>query len=366
VGKRITVFILSLTGNSTKRIILGFLCIGALLSMWLTDMAVAAILMPLGRAILREEGVKPRESNFGKALMIACAWGPIIGGIATPAGCAPNPITIGFLKEMAGVDITFPLWMLYGVPASLLLIIPGWLILLVFFPPEIPTLTKNRDELRREHREHPALSRDEVVTVVIFLLTIVLWIASPALEGLIGIPVPITMAVLLTSSLLFLPGLTSVSWREVEEDISWSGIILVVAGISVGMMLYKTGAARWLSVVLLSGLGGLSPYLRILVIILIVSLLKITFSSNSVTATIVIPLIIALAKNLGLDVVDTAIPAALTSSLAFILVTSTPTNVIPYSAGYFSIADLAKAGTIMTLVSSPIVALVIHVVGSLP
>ena len=107
LGKRITLFLLSHTGNSTRAVLLGFLCIGALLSMWLSNMAVAAILMPLAREILTDEGVKPLKSNFGKSLLIACAWGSAIGGIGTPAGAGPNPLAIGFLKEMAGIDISF-------------------------------------------------------------------------------------------------------------------------------------------------------------------------------------------------------------------------------------------------------------------
>ena len=77
IGKRISVYILSKTGNSTSRILLGFLIVGPLLSMWMTAMAAAAILMPLAVTILQEEKMEPMKSNFGKALMIACAWGPV-------------------------------------------------------------------------------------------------------------------------------------------------------------------------------------------------------------------------------------------------------------------------------------------------
>jgi sodium-dependent dicarboxylate transporter 2/3/5 len=333
--------------------------------MWVTDMALAAILMPLGKALLEEEKVKPLRSNFGRALMISCAWGPLIGGIGTPAGCGPNPIAIGFLKEMAGVDLSFLRWMAYGVPSALLLIVPAWLILLFIFPPEISHLRRHKNELKKEFQNLPPMHRDEIVTVVVFILTVSLWILTPFLESRLYMEIPISMVILLTSALLFLPGLTGVKWKDIEKDISWSGIILVVSGISLGMMLYNTGAAEWLSILLLRGLADVGLFLRILLIILIVSLLKIFLSSNTVTATIIIPIIIALSKSLGLDALGLALPAAITSSLAFILVTSTPTNVIPYSAGYFSISDLAKAGIVMTIVSSPIVALVIYLIGRL-
>ena len=97
---------------------------------------------------------------------------------------------------------------------------------------------------------------------------------------------------------------------------------------------------------------------------MIVMILKIALSSNSVTATIVIPIMIALADNLGLDALSIALPASITASLAFILVTSSPTNVIPYAAGYFSIRDFARAGIVMTLVTTVIVTFVIFIVGN--
>ena len=170
---------------------------------------------------------------------------------------------------------------------------------------------------------------------------------------------------MLTSSLFFFPGISTVSWKKVEKTIGWDGILLVVTGISLGMMLYKSGAANWLSVLLLGGIEGMHPFLQVFLVVLIVSFLKIALSSNTVTATIIIPIMIALAQNIGIAPLTIAMPAALTASMAFILVTSSPTNVIPYSAGYFSIKDMAVAGVIITFIASAIVAVVIFGVGSL-
>lgn len=364
LGKRIGVWILSKTGNSTKSIVFGFIFTGTILSMWITNMAVAAMLMPLAVAILEEEGIKPLKSNFGRALLIACAWGSIIGGIATPSGAGPNALAIGFIKDMAGIDVTFGMWMLYGVPAALLMAPAAWFVLMLFFKPEMTHLAKSKEDLRKEFEELPPMDREEKVTTVLFLLTVVLWLGSPLLERWLGIDIPISMPVLFTSCLFFLPKVSRIPWKDIEPQVSWSGIILIVSGISVGMMLYATGAARWLSVVLLSGIGSLPSFLMVFVIVLMISLLKIIFSSNTVTATIIIPIMIELAVSLGLPVMSVAIPASLVASLAFILVTSSPTNVIPYSAGYFSIADFAKSGLVMTLFGSVILSLVVFGIGS--
>ena len=365
LGKRISMFILSLTGNKTKNILMGFLITGMLLSMWITDMAVAAMLMPLAKSILEEEGVKPLKSNFGRALMISTAWGSIIGGIGTPAGCGANPLAIGFLKEMAGIEVSFVDWMIYGVPSAILLIVPSWFILMKFFKPEMTHLKKSKEELKAAYKALPKMDHEEKVTIVLFLLTVTLWLFSPLLETLLGIAIPISMPVIFTACLFFFPGMSNIHWKKIENDISWNGIILVVSGISLGLMLYNTGAALWVSTVLLGGIGTIPTLIQIFAIVVIVSMLKIIFSSNTVTGTIIIPIMIALAQSLGLNALSITMPAAITASLAFILVTSTPTNVIPYSAGYFSIKDMAKAGTVLTIISSTIVAVTLLGIGKI-
>jgi len=224
-------------------------------------------------------------------------------------------------------------------------------------------LTKTRVELRAEYDALPSMDRTERVTTVIFTLTVLLWLTTPLLQTVLGISIPISMPVLLTGSLFFFPGVGRIPWKEVEEEISWSSILLIVSGISLGMMLYRSGAAQWLAVAFLGGIGSVGPFVQVFLVVLIVSFLKIFLSSNTVTATIIIPIMITLAASTGIAPLSITIPAALTTSMAFILVTSTPTNVIPYSAGYFSIRDMALAGTVMTLVAAPIVAAVIFVVG---
>jgi sodium-dependent dicarboxylate transporter 2/3/5 len=155
------------------------------------------------------------------------------------------------------------------------------------------------------------------------------------------------------------------SWKEAEHDVEWGGILLIVAGLSLGMTIYDTGAARWLAWVLLGGLGSIPEPIRPFTIVIAVAFLHLMFSSNTVTSTIIIPLLVALAGDLTLDVWEVVAPAAFTSSLAFILVTEGPTTIIPYTAGYFSIRDLAKAGVWMTLFAAAAVAIAVMLTNGL-
>ncbi|TXT50315.1 MAG: solute carrier family 13 (sodium-dependent dicarboxylate transporter) member 2/3/5 [Spirochaetes bacterium] len=365
LGKRISAVILSITGNDTRLIILGFLITGVVLSMWITDMAVAAMLMPLARAILQEEAVTPMKSNFGKGLMISVAWGALIGGIGTPAGTGSNPIALQFLSTMAGINLSFLDWMAYGVPSAILLIAPAWGVLLLFFPPEMKRLKVSREDLKIQLKSMPAMHREEKITLSIFILTVLVWVFTPLIQDLIGMQIEISLPALIAATLFFLPGMSRTKWKDIESEIDWAGIILIVSGLSLGTYLYKTGAAEWLAVSLLGRIGEVPLFMQIFLVTLSVCLLKVVFSSNTVTATILIPLIIGLGKALNMDVTAITLAAGLTSSLAFILVTTTPTNVIPFNTGYFSIKDMAKAGLALTVVASLIITPVFMVVGAL-
>ena len=354
LGSRLVLQVLRAVGTRTDRVLLGFLVVGALLSMWITDMAVAALLLPLGVGVLRDAGLKPRESNFGRALMIACAFGPLIGGIATPAGTGANLAAVGYLRELAGLEISFLRWMAYGVPAALLMIPLAWRILLWAFPPELVRLPLSSDDIARRARALGRPSRLEIWTLIVFGLTIGTWLATPLLAELTGgrIDPPIQAVALLGGLLLFLPGLEVQTWKEAQQDMDWGGVILIVAGLSLGVMVFETGAASWLAQVLLGRLGDVPTAAQPFVIVVVVASLHLLFSSNTVTGTIIMPILIALAQVLELDVWTIAAPAAFTSSLAFILVTESPTNVLPYSAGYFSIRDMAKVGVVMTVAAA--------------
>jgi sodium-dependent dicarboxylate transporter 2/3/5 len=226
-------------------------------------------------------------------------------------------------------------------------------------------LKKSKAELMEDFKDQPKMNHEQRVTIFLFFLTILLWVTSPILEKLLDMSIPISLPVVFTSCLFFFPGMSRIKWKEIERDISWSGIILVVTGIALGLMLYNTGAAMWVSSALLGGIGNVPMLVQIFAIIIIVSMLKIVFSSNTVTGTIIIPIIIAMAETLGRSPLAVTMPAAITSSLAFILVTSSPTNVISYSAGYFTIKDMAKAGVVLTLVSSIILSVALFFIGKI-
>ena len=358
LGTRLTYVVLLRVGTRTDRVLLGVLIAGTLISMWITDMAVAAMLLPLGVGLLRDAGLRPGESNFGRSLMIATAFGPLIGGIATPAGTAANIVALGQLKQLAGTDVSFWRWMLLGVPASLVMIPFAWWILRWLFPPEIERLPISVEAIRGRLRELGPLRHAETRTLLVFAVVVALWLIEPLIEQWSGgrIAFPVEAVGLAGGVALFLPGIAVLTWKEAEAGIDWGGLMMIVAGLSLGLAVFDSGAARWLAWVLLGQITSVPDALRPFVIVLAVAGLHLLFSSNTVTASIIIPILVALATDLHLDPWTTVAPAAFTSSLAFVLVSEGPTTIIPYSSGYFSIRDMAKAGIWMTLAAAVCVA----------
>ncbi|MDP2791022.1 MAG: DASS family sodium-coupled anion symporter [Rectinemataceae bacterium] len=363
LAKRFSLFVLSLTGNSTRAIIFGFLAAGAFLAMWITALASSAMLMPLALGILQDEGEEPGQSRFGKALMIAVAWGALLGALGTPAGSGSNPIALRFLSEIAHYNIGFLDWMALGIPTLLLLLPLAWLVIILFFPPEKPRLSRGREEIRREFSSQKPLSRQEIATGIIFALTILVWLVSPSLGKILGIKIPISMGALLAIVLLFLPGSAGFAWKDIQKDIDWAGILLIATGICLGMSLYNSGAASWVSAAILGGIGGLPAFWRLVAVVLGVFIIKVVFSSNTLTGTIIVPLVLALGTTLSIDARLLALAAGFASNLAVILVTTSPVNVIPYTTGYFTIKDMAKAGIILALAAAFAIALVFSLLG---
>ena len=349
LADRFTSTIISRTGFQSRKIVFAFIATGAFLSMWIVNMSVAAILLPMAVALLRKVNQKPLESNFGRALLISVAWGPAIGGITTPVGNGANIVALGYLRELAGIPINFLTWMVVGVPAALMTLPLAYLILVKVFPPE-DIFPDDANSISEIDAVPSKLAAAEWKALVIFTLAVMFWLGDPLLQHVSGISIPIEVVALGAAVALFLPGIKILTWKEAQGNIDWGSIILIAAGLSLGMIVFETGAARWLALLAFYPLGTLGPFLRIFLAVLIVEVLKVFFSSNTVTGVILVPIVIALAASFGVNPWYLAGPVAIATSMAFILVTSSPTNVIPYAAGYFSIQDFARAGILLTLI----------------
>jgi sodium-dependent dicarboxylate transporter 2/3/5 len=337
--------------------------------MWITALAAAALMLPLARSLLEDEGERPGESRFGRSLMMAVAWGPLIGALAAPSGSGSNPVALRFLAEIGGLELGFLDWMAFGVPTAALLLPIAWLVLMALSPPERRTLRTDAAKAAAAHgrglNQRIPLSRDEKAVAVVFLAVIACWLAAPSLASILGFKPSIGMVAALGASAIFLPGVTSLQWKDLEKSMDWAGVLLIATGVSLGTALYRSGAAAWVAGIAFGGIGSLAPFWRLFAVAVGVLVVKVVFSSNTLTGTIIVPLVLALGPALGLDMRLAALAAGFTANLAVLLVTTSPVNVLPWTTGFFSIKDMAVAGLALAPAAAVIIAAVLSLVGPL-
>lgn len=344
--------ILSYMGENTDRIVLGMMLSTALLSMWIPNTAAAAIMAPVAVGMLELINAEKGKSNIGKMMMIGVAYAATIGGVGTPVGTPPVPITMRNVKEATGYDITFAQWMAWGVPIALVLTLLAWGLLKTFFPPEVKVIPGGRSIVERELSKIGSLDRRQKMTLAIFGVAVILWLMDSFYPLL---PNWTYIASLIIIILYLIPGVGTLSWDEVSREADWGVLFLIAGGLALGGGLRETGLVRMLADFIATGLTGTSPYIVNIIIALVTGFSVTVFCSITATSSAFVPVALAIASSLGIDARFTGIVAGIASCFAFLLPANTPPNAIAYSYGYFKNYEMAKVGVVMTILSSIVI-----------
>ncbi|WP_338824075.1 Sodium-dependent dicarboxylate transporter SdcS [Moorella humiferrea] len=357
LGKRITYLLLALSGTKVSRVIGIYFLVSFVISMFVTDVAVVAMMLPIVIGLLQSVDAKPGESNLGRGLMMAIMFGSTLGGICTPSGVASNVITMSFLNK-AKIGVTFLDWTAIATPIFAVVSLISWWLILKLFPPEIKELPYGKEIIRKELKDMGPWSTEEITTLAVFLIAVVLWLTGTWNK------LPIALVSLLILGLLAMPGIgVFKKWSDVEKHLEWGALMLVVGGFALGLAASQSGLAQWVAEHALKPMAKLPLALQPFAITLLVAVDSLGFSSFTAAASVNVPFIIAYAQQNGLPVLALAMAAGFASSTHFILVTESPSFVLPYAYGYFSFKDLFKIGVILTLVSAIAIALGLIVAG---
>jgi sodium-dependent dicarboxylate transporter 2/3/5 len=362
-------------GASGPRILVVYGAVATGLSMWISNTATTAMMFPIGLSIvahLARTGV--RIQRFAIAMMLMTAFGPSIGGMATPVGTPPNLIGIGMLERIVGVDITFFQWMALGVPTVVLLyaFLCG-----LFYATTVRGVRVGegstglvKDELARLG----PLSRAERNVLVAFAVTVLLWVA-PGLVAIAGAgdsafarayaaSLPEGVAAMAGAILLFV---LPVDWRarrftltwDEAVRIDWGIVFLYGGGLAMGELAFSTGLAEAMG----KGITSWLPSHGTLALTLLFTGSAIVLSettSNTASANMIVPIAIAVSQAAGVRVIEPAVGATLGASMGFMMPISTAPNAIVYSSGYVPITAMMKYGILLDLAAFvTIVALVL-------
>jgi solute carrier family 13 (sodium-dependent dicarboxylate transporter), member 2/3/5 len=367
------------------RMLAGLGLVTALLSMWVSNTATTAMMLPIGLGVLGalhqvrglNDGtpgpMNARSWTYATGMMLMIAYAASIGGIGTPVGSPPNLIGIGLIRRTTGVEISFLQWMGLGIPMFIFMG-AGLFLLLYWLHPAAPETVKTAfgtrsssmaDYLKRERAQLGPWTRAQVNTLVVFGLAVVLWVTP----GILALPIwgeaafgglmrawagwftarlPEAVVALLAAVLLFaLPvnlrrGEFTLTWDQAVQ-IDWGTILLFGGGLALGTLMFETGVARAMGEAL-TGRVGLSSVWVLTGISIALGIILSEATSNTASANMVIPVVIGISQSVGISPIPPALGACLGASYGFMLPVSTPPNAIVYGSGLVSLPSMMRAG----------------------
>jgi sodium-dependent dicarboxylate transporter 2/3/5 len=370
-------------GASPSRLLLAFGLISAAISGWISNTATTAMMFGIGMSILRvlylrqQSGELRLDPRWATGLMLMTSFAASIGGLATPIGTPPNVIGLGFIRAELGVQIPFFSWMLLGVPTVIVLFTTLFFTLRALSPAGVARLPGGASVAREGLATLGAWSTGERSALAAFLVTVMLWVLPGIIALVRGADDPTTLAVqralpegvaaLLGATLLFLlpgaPGQRALSWAEAAK-IDWGVVLLYGGGFALGTLAFQTGLAEAIG----RGVTGWIPNsgeMGLLIMGTLVAVLLSETTSNTASANMVVPVVIAIATSSGVDPLLPALGATMGASLGFMLPVSTPCNAIVYGSGMIPLARMMRAGLILDIVGVVVVVVVVSVIGPL-
>jgi sodium-dependent dicarboxylate transporter 2/3/5 len=348
--RRIALHMVNLFGGSSARsLVFGFMTASAALSMWISNTATTLMLLPVALAVLERA-----ERKLAIPLLLGIAYAASIGGLGTPIGTPPNLIFMQVYEDQFGLAPTFPQWMSWGLPVVVLMIpLTGlWLTRNVRL--------SNKVELPPVGHWLPAEKR----VLTLFVLTALAWVTRQAPFGgwstWLGLPGAndASVALLAVIVMALTPdgnGGKLLKWESASK-IPWGVLILFGGGIAIALAFMQSGLAEIIGAQL-SGLAKIPVWVMLLLICLVVTFLT-EVTSNTATASLLMPLLAAVSIGMDIDPYLLMIPAALSASCAFMLPVATAPNAVVYGSGKLTIRDMAKAGFALNLVGALVITLI--------
>lgn len=358
--------------KSPMRVLLAFGIISGVSSMWISNTATTAMMLPIGIGVLHAmrdvgsgAGVDKMShgdyKKFATALMLMIAYGSSVGGIATPIGTAPNVIGIGMIDSLVGVKITFFEWMTFAFPLAAAMMVYLFFVL-KFGISGTYSMAGAKDYVREKASELGDWKRGEVNTLIAFAVAISLWVLPSILKLSLGADHELFLlakyrlnsgiVALFAAILLFMMPLSrntndrslrfTMTWQRAVK-IDWGTILLFGGGISLGTLMFSTGLADAFGRNL-TGLTGATELWTITAVSIAMAIILSETTSNTASANMLIPVVIAISQSMGINPLPPAIGATIGASYGFMLPVSTPPNAIVYGSGMVNILTMVKRG----------------------
>ena len=355
--RRIALTIINIIGTNPRKVILGFMIATGFLSMWISNTASTLMMVPIGLSVISNMN---SSIHFSKALLLSIAYSASIGGMATLIGTPPNIVFAGVVKNTFGVDIGFFDWMLLGIPFSMVLVVITWYFLshIAF---KIDSKETDNSTIREKIKEMGRITPEEKRVLIVFLFTAICWMGR---KYPISLWIPQTndtiIAIAGGISLFMIPdsnGGKLVQWKHMSK-LPWGVLMLFGGGLSIANAFVKTDLANWLGSQLYT--FNTLPLLFLVIIIAAMVNFLTEVTSNVATASMILPILAALAVSINIHPYYLMVGAILASSCAFMLPIATPPNAIIFSSEHIQMRDMIKTGFFINLISIVLISLFVY------
>jgi len=362
-------------GEKPARILMAVAVVSVLISAFISNTVTAAMMMAIVTGILgaveagaREHG-KPPAPTFATSLFLCVALAASIGGLATPIGTPTNLIGLAFIRDQVGVNVSFLGWCALAIPIVILMTSVAVAVLVRLFPAGVERLDGVGSYVATERSRLGDWTVGQKSVAAAFAITVTLWVlpgvllillgASHPLCGWLSKRLPEGVVALIGAILLFLlpgdPGgaeggrRRALEWREARID--WDIVLLYGGGMALGELCFSTGLAGAIGQSITGWIptGDWSGPVLVAVAAL-VAVVTSEFTSNTASANMVVPVVIALARATGSDPLWAALAATFASSLGFMMPVSTPCNAIVYGSGRVPLRAMMASGAIIDVV----------------
>lgn len=364
--RRVALAILGRSGHSVTGLMIAFMGSTALLSMVMSNTSIALIMVPIAVAVLAAGGTKEGETDgLPGALIMGVAFAASIGGLGTLVGSPTNAIAAALIEKQLGIEISFLIWMQYGLPL-VFLGIP----LCAFILMRVQNVTAGSfdvDAARASIGKPQAMSTAERRLLPIFVLVIAAWIGQPLLEPLLPKGAITDGSIAIAGALLLFvvpdgTGRPLLVWKEADRA-PWGVIMMFGGGLALAAGITASGLAGWLGQAL-EPLSVVHPIIIALVLTAIVILIT-EFASNVATASGVLPVVAGLVFATGADPWLMAMAASMAASWGFMMPSGTGPNAIAWATGHIALPKMVKAGFLLDIAGIPLIVGVIWLVGQL-
>lgn len=323
-------------GTKSENVLLGFILVTAIFSMFISNTATAAMMLTFLAPVLK---ALPADGKGKIGLALAIPIGANIGGIGTPIGTPPNAIALKFLNDPAGMNlgIGFGQWMMVMVPFTLVLLFIAWIVLRRMFPFKQKTI-------HLEIESHHEGNWKDVLVYITFAITVGLWLT----DSITGVNA--NVVAMLPVGVLCMAGV--ITKRDLEQ-ISWSILWMIAGAFALGVAMRESGLAghmieaipfeQWSPLLIIIGSGFLCYLMA-------------NFISHTATAALFVPILAiaggSMAGSLASygGVATLLIGVAICSSLAMVLPISTPPNALADATGFIKQKYMVTTGLIMGII----------------